>query len=726
MKKNQELLGFALAAATVAASLAGPAWAAALVADSVTIDLTGPSRVVVPDEALGAALDGMLRGQVGRILTPRNVALMRSAGLRRTTYRLRTELGIEAWHWSEEGRWSDPARHQGYWTSSDHPTRTSDVTWGYGLPRRGDTIDQANDTGYSRLDDGDVATFWKSNPYLDRHFTGLPSNRPQWIVISFDTPQEIDAARIAWARPYARAFEIQYWTGKNEFDRAGRWVDFPAGPQVRSRFPGEETVRLAEAPLSARFVRVLLTRSSDDAPSPTHDVRDRLGYAVAELGLGVIGADGVFADAVRHGAGRNLQTQVDVSSTDPWHRAIDRDPNTEQPSLGFVFRQGLNGGMPLMVPAGVFYDTPENAAAEASYIRRRGWPVRRLELGEEPDGQFIAPEDYADLYLEAARRIRKVAPELQLGGPSLQGALTDTWPAPEGGRSWVARFVARLRERHALGQLQFFSFEHYAFDDVCRPLGSMLRDESQQLDDILDRTVAAGVPTTILWMISEYGLSPFAGRAMSLVPSALFSADVVGHFLSRGGAAAFMFGYPPSWPSNQAFPCAGYGDMMLFEADAAGQSRWPMPMYFAESMMMRDWGAPAGAPHDLFAAAGDARDPQGRPMVLAYALRRRDGTLSVMLLNRDQDAAHEVGLRVRSAGGDAAFPTDGASVVQYSAAQYAWLDLGPNSRPTRDLPPARFQVGAGPVNLPAMSLTVVTARPGGRPIAAAAGRPAGG
>jgi hypothetical protein len=67
-------------------------------------------------------------------------------------------------------------------------------------------------------------------------------------------------------------------------------------------------------------------------------------------------------------------------------------------------------------------------------------------------------------------------------------------------------------------------------------------------------------------------------------------------------------------------------------------------------------------------------------------------------------------LRIRGPRGDAPFPArGGAGVVQYSSAQYAWLDLGPNSRPTRDLPPARFRIGPGPLSLPAMSLTVVTA-----------------
>jgi hypothetical protein len=688
------------------------AWAAEppAVADEVLVDLSVPGHAVIPDQALGAALDGMQKGEVERLLTPFNIETMKSAGLQRVTYRIRTELGIEAWHWSAEGRWSDPAHAQGYWISSDHPRRRPDITWGYALPRRGNSIDQANDKGYSRLDDGDPASFWKSNPYLDRSYTHLTQNRPQWVVVSFEKATPIDAARIAWAQPYATRFEVQYWTGKDEYDRAGRWADFPLGSQSRERFPGEETLRLADAPVTARFVRILLSASSQTAPARSRDVRDRLGYAIAEIGLGTIGDDGGFVDAMRHGKGRDDQTQVNVSSTDPWHRAIDRDPDTEQPSLDLMFRDGLNGGMPLMVPVGVFYDTPENAAAEIRYIRRRGWPVRQVELGEEPDGQFIEPEDYADLYIETARRIRAIAPGLQLGGPSMQGAATDTWPDPAPGRSWIGRFVQHMRERGALDEFQFFSFEHYAFDDVCEPLGKMLRDETQLLDRILDQTIAAGVPTTIPWIVSEYGFSPFSGRAMSLVPSALFSADVVGHFLSRGGNAAFMFGYPPGSPSNQVFPCSGYGDMMLYEADDNGRSKWPMPMFFAERMMMKDWGAPASEAQTLWAATGAAKDAEGRPMVLAYVLKRRDGTLSVMLLNRDEDAAHAVTLRVRGRGGEAVFPADEARVVQYSPAQYLWADLGEQSHPLRDLPPARFALPRrSAVSLPAMSMTVVTA-----------------
>ena len=678
--------------------------------DQVTIDTDKRLNTIVPEQALGAALDGMVTGQVRRALTPFNIARMRSVGLRRLTYRTRPELGIEAWHWSAEGTWSDAAHAQGYWTSSDNPSSAPDITWGYSLPRRGDSVDQANDSGYSRIDDGDPASFWKSNPYLDARYTGATDGRPQWIVVSFAKATPIDAVRILWGTPYARHFQVQYWSGEDQYDDDGSWTTFPSGDQTVAGAPSEAVSRLAHKPVRARYVRILLLTGSGTAPAGSTDVRDSLGYAVRELSLGTLATDGSLKDAMRHARTRDDQTLIQVSSTDPWHRAVDRDLDTEQPSLDMVFRTGLGGSLPAMLPVGVFYDTPENAAAELRYISRRGWPVSQLELGEEPDGQFISPEDYADLYLETARDLHAVDPTLALGGPSMQEAITDTWPDPQAGRSWSGRFIARLKARGGPDQLQFFSFEHYAFDDVCAPLGGMLRDETDLMNRAVADAAANGVPRSIPWVISEYGFSPFSGRAMSEVPSALFAADVVGQFLSLGGDTAFMFGYPPDSPQNQAFPCAGYGNMMLFQADDDGQARWPMPVYYAEQMMLADWGAPADQPHGLYAATTRLTDAKGRPFVIAYPLKRPDGRWSVMLVNRDEGRAHRVDIRFLERGGPAAFSTGGTlSAVQYSPAQYQWLDKGPQSHPLRDLPPARLQLPGGePVLLPAFSLTVLT------------------
>jgi len=147
--------------------------------------------------------------------------------------------------------------------------------------------------------------------------------------------------------------------------------------------------------------------------------------------------------------------------------------------------------------------------------------------------------------------------------------------------------------------------------------------------------------------------------------------------------------------------------MMLWQADDDGRSHWPMPVYFAERMMTGDWASPADQPHRLYAAAATLTDAEGRPFVTAYPLRAPDGRWSVMLANRDEAAAHRTPIAFGAAGPlGAGGPLE---VVQYAPAQYAWRAAGDDSRPSRDLPPARYTLAAGqPLVLPAMSLTVVS------------------
>ncbi|MBO9557676.1 MAG: discoidin domain-containing protein [Caulobacter sp.] len=675
--------------------------------DKVTVDLTSaePANLVDPGAALGAGVDGMGRAEVAPVFTPHNIARMRQAGLEPITYRLRTELGIEAWHWNEAGTWSDPARRQGYWTSSDRATKPILLSHGYALPRRGDSVDNANNQGWSRLDDGDPATFWKSNPYLDPRYTHAPA-QAEWAKLDLGARRTVGAAKIAWGEPYAVAYQVQHWVGVDEYDPVGRWIDFPGGAVTKGQ--GGEALLTFDRPVETQFVRVLMTWSSQTAPAGSTDIRDRLGFAIRELSVGSIDAQGRFVDLVRHAKDGRAQTYAQVSSTDPWHRAVDRDLDLEQPGLDRVFASGLTSGRPMMVPIGVLYDTPENAAALIRYLHRRGYPVTQVELGEEPDGQYVDAESYGALYLEFAAALHRIDPNLTFGGPSLQSGIADTWLDPDPDHSWTRRLMRYLRGRHAIDQLGFFSYERYPFDDICGDIGDKLMDQTGLTQALFRRFADDEVPTGIPWVISEYGFSAYSGRAMVEMPSALLNADIVGQFLTLGGDAAYLFGYTPNVPINQHLACAGYGNMMLWQADAKGASRWPMPAYRAARMMTQDWAQPGGGRHAVWPASTSATDAKGRPFVTAYALRRPDGRFALMLVNRDLKVAHAVRLGFQTARGWRS-ASGKASLVRYSPAQYAWKADGPNGHPSRDLPPARWTLAdAGQaLDLPAASLTVV-------------------
>jgi hypothetical protein len=99
-----------------------------------------------------------------------------------------------------------------------------------------------------------------------------------------------------------------------------------------------------------------------------------------------------------------------------------------------------------MIPVALLYDTPDNAAAELTYLQKRGYPISHVEMGEEADGQYMLPEDYAALYVEWATALHRVNPNLKLGGPSFQGVNKDIEVWPDAKQSLLDRALPGLFE----------------------------------------------------------------------------------------------------------------------------------------------------------------------------------------------------------------------------------------------------------------------------------------
>src|SRR5579872_1740806 len=117
-----------------------------------------------PDQALGSSMDILPYGAVDRVYTEPVIKECLSAGWGPITYRQNTELQIAAWHWNHDGSWSDPAGKSGYFTGNSEPAEFLRHSYGYPLPRRGNTRNGGTERGYSRLTDGEPGTFWKRIP----------------------------------------------------------------------------------------------------------------------------------------------------------------------------------------------------------------------------------------------------------------------------------------------------------------------------------------------------------------------------------------------------------------------------------------------------------------------------------------------------------------------------------------------------------------------------------
>jgi hypothetical protein len=681
-------------------------------AQTIRVETAHAVNSLVPNQALGAGIDRMPAAAVEKYFNQPPLDAVLAAGWQPVTYRQNTELAVEAWHWNPQGTWSDPAG-KGYFTGNTIPSETIRHSYGYPLPHRGFTRNEGTDTrGFGRLTDGDLNTYWKSNPYLSKKYTGAEdSTLPQWVVIDLAVAQPLNALRIAWAEPYAKQYLVQYWTGDEAIKQPtkGAWVTFPAGVITNGK-GGTVALQLTQSPMMVRFVRIWMTESSNtcDSHGPS-DPRNCLGYAIRELYIGLTDVNG-FHDIARHTPDQD-QTTTFCSSIDPWHEPSDLGSTQhEQVGLDLFYTSGYTRGLPAMIPIAMLYATPEDAAAEIAYVEKRGYPISYVEMGEEADGQYELPEDYAALYMQFATAVHKVDPNLKLGGPVFTGQNEDivVWADANGKISWTRRFLDYLKSHGRIQDLAFFPFEHYPYEP-CKISWGSLYDEPTLMSHIMQVWHDDGLPANVPMFVTESNDTWNTGESSVDIFGALWLADYAGSFFAAGGGALYYFHYLPLGihpGCNESM-----GTFGMFTTDKAYTIEKPTSQFFASQLINTEWVQPGSGVHKVFAASGDLVDAAGHSLVTAYALERPDGSWSLLLVNRDQENAHSVHIEFDdgSAAGKRFF-NGAVSLTTFGSAQYQWHPTNQGGFPDPDGPALKATITASndtAYELPKASMTVL-------------------
>jgi hypothetical protein len=433
------------------------------------------------------------------------------------------------------------------------------------------------------------------------------------------------------------------------------------------------------------------------------DKRNCMGYAINELYVGALSADGQFNDYVTHFPSRN-QTVTWPSSVDPWHAATDMDESRgDQVGFDFFFTSGVTRGLPTMVPIAMLYSTPEDAANEIAYLYKRHYPISWIEMGEEADGQHMLPEDYGALYLQFATAIHRLVPEAKLGGPPFEGTFDDVevWPNAAGKVSWLGRFVDYLKAHGRLNDFTFFSFEHYPYQDKPTYSWADLYPEPGYVSHIVQVWKDNGLPPNIPFFMTEGNIGGGAGP--STVKGALWLADYVGSMMAAGAGATYYFHYMP-YPGN-------YGAYPILLIDENYKVTGYPPQYLASQLITKEWVQPVDAPHKLFKVSSDVTDSAGNLLVTAYAVERPDGKWSVMLVNRDQYSDHAVKVVFNDAETKRNRYFSGpVDRITFGSAEYVWHPQGERGHADPDGPPSKSRVSGSTetlYTLPMASITVL-------------------
>src|SRR6266853_4220151 len=645
----------------------------------VRVDVT-PDHALTsfdPDGAMGSSIDVLSRTGIDKVFTPHIIQESLSAGWGPITYRNNSELRMAAWHWTENGTWSDPAHKSGYFTGSTDLKEPLRYILSYALPHRGFS------TSGDRPLQGPNLSYWKSNPYLTSKFTGEgDALHPQWVVVDLKAEKPVNAIRIAWTSPYARTYQVEYWVGKRalDFDEGpqGEWKTFSSGAITNAQ-GGTVNLKLADAPILTQYVRILMTESSNTCDlHGADDVRNCVGYAIQEIQIGSVDSSGAFAEIEKNLGDK--PTTYCTSSIDPWHSAADVNASGGYQHTGFdlFFTSGLTNNLPAMIPVTMLYGTPDDSAAQIAYIEKRGYRIGYVEMGEEPDGKHAMPEDYAALYIQWAAALHKVDPQLKLGGPVFEGVNEDirVWPDAQGRISWMGRFVAYLKAHGRLSDLAFVSFEHYPFEP-CTITWKTLYTEPQLIKHILQVWRDDGVPKDVPLMVTESHLAANLTGPMTTIFAALWLADNVGSFFEGGGAA---FYHSPIQPQELHGSCLGWASWSNFVSDEKYNITGYTSPYYAAHMINLEWVQHRSGLHSMFPSSTDGKDKEGNVLVTSYAVRRPDGNWSLMMVNRDETNPHTVHVvfensknkRTESFTGPVAWVTFGSE-------QYVWINDGPNS-----------------------------------------------
>jgi len=682
----------------------------------VRVDAT-PGHIINsfdPDSALGSSIDVLSRMDINKVFTPHIVQEALAAGWGPITYRNNTELRMAAWHWTENGRWSDAEHRSGYFTGSTELKDPVKYILAYALPHRGFA------TSGDRPVPGPNLSYWKSNPYLTSKFTGeSDALHSQWVVVDLKTQKPVNAVRVWWQNPYATHYQVEYWNGMDalDFDAGpkGEWKAFSSGVSKNGR-GGTITLKLTSTPVHTRYVRVLMTDSSNTCDEHgSEDVRNCVGYAIQHIAVGTIAADGTFAEVPKDPG--EQRTTYCVSSIDPWHSAEDvRDDGLYQ-HTGFdtFFTSGITNNLPAMVPVTMLYGTPDDAAAQIAYLQKRGYRIGYIEMGEEPDGKHAMPEDYGALYLQWSAAIHRVDPNLKLGGPIFEGVNEDirVWPDAQGRTSWMGRFVAYLKAHNRLSDLAFVSFEHYPFQP-CTITWKTLYSEPQLMKHVLQVWRDDGVPQDLPLMVTENHLAAELTGPMTTIFAALWLADNVGSFFEGGGTA---FYHSPIQPQGIQNTCLGWASWSNFVSDENYNIRGYTSPYYAARMINLEWAQHRSGVHQMFPSFSDIKDDAGNVLVTSYALLRPDGNWSVMLVNRDENNAHSVRIAFADSSSNREAVFSGTiTFVTFGSEQYVWINDGPNSHPDPNNPPVATTIPASTESfftLPKASVSVLRGKVAG-------------
>jgi hypothetical protein len=545
------------------------------------------------------------------------------------------------------------------------------------------------------ITDGDPATRWLSN-------TNTTFPAAQWAYVDLGASKSVDSVQIVWGVPYATSFQVQTWASSSQPYQAmgSTWQTTSAGTIVGAG--GSQTVTFT--PVKARYVRVLLTASSDGAGG---------AYSIAELT--------VFAGTTQltTNAATTSQSSVAVSSTDLANKAGTTAPFDFESFMTYL--QSFKPAADAMITVNFGTGTPQEAAAWVHYANVvKGYGIHYWQVGNELEGNWetggpLNAADYVKRYVEFYDAMKAEDPTILVLGP-VSGGIGE--PSNLGdGKTFIQDFIEILNANGKADHIDGIDFHWYpnwesVSDDVGVATVSQLGAFATNLKSWLAATSAKpNVPV----FLTEYNMgigSAYTPVYDNQLVGGLWVATAFGEYIRYfgNGGGTFLWNIISTGDTvDSSNPAAG--DLGYLQSTNNAYVYQEHADYWTTQMMSSNW-----------AIAGDTRAHQlvattsSQSALSAYADLRPDGALTLAVINSDATNAYGTSIRLGSF-----VPGSAADVWTFDARNYVWETSAAPYHAEPDLPPTHhLACGAAtttPFTFAPSSVTVIRFAPPGAPTA---------
>lgn len=592
------------------------------------------------------------------------------------------------YHWNGNGAYDS----NGIWTTAGSPAPDTFSPGFLNLSRhRG-----SSSVGYGKkavVTDGDSGTFWRSYP---------GETAPQHIILDLGyadyNPRTVSRLVIEWGAAHPGNYKIQYsnagWISPGIWaynDTA--WTDVSAGYLTGTA----GTADIPFTAVSARYLRVLCLSYSGS--NDVYEIKEIRAYNGAAL--------------MTSNTPDVKQQTFTISSTMSLGADFERFGNMDFEQFMSICRSLTPAAEPV-ITVNFFTGTTQEAADWVYYANiHRGYNIKYWEIGNENYGTWesggpASSDFYARRYIEFYDAMKAVDPSITIM-PQFNTILDRenvTFPANTGG-NYLENFLKNLQAAGRADIIRDISIHKYpTYQPVSEavPLANVdvWDTELQQLNTMIDN-YCGGAGRTKIWL-TEYN-DGIDSKYTNGYSNVLFISSFMLNYMKNGGDYGFYFA-DFGTPGPGQFDPAIFSDFGAIEggglSGAYSSFRYqPRSAYWALWLLNNRFSAADTLGNTLVHTASSL------PALKAYANKRGDRKLSIILVNTDKANSHNAAVSISGFS-----PAASADITTFSPQHYSWIEMGSLSHANPNLQPQDSVYNQASQNftftVPAYNIKVIT------------------